>query len=266
MRTLKFIFCLSFLSYTLTLSAQSEHLIFKEAAESLFNEFKVDKEKLLKERKGIIAKLPKEQEGAKVTILGMPQEQAKKLEADLEAIIDNANSGKANPPPPPPPPPSESEMLASIAPKKSDNKASEKISFSSTAMFPGQPKGHQYKDNKPRDPAAPKEKIEWVSSETITTTETIHIEDIKDPTERQKWEGQMAAYNNTFKLTRINFLEAIVKESQTSASFKTLLSDTKKGGFDFDPDLKKMRALEKSEQVAFIKGKILSMANKIASR
>ena len=103
-----------------------------------------------------------------------------------------------------------------------------------------------------------------MSTEWETTTETIHIEDIKDPKERKKWEEVGAAHENTNKLRRINFMEAVVKESQSPASFKILMTEMEKAGFDFKSDFKKMKVLDKTEQSDFIKQRILSVANKIS--
>ncbi len=224
------------------LLAQSEnYTLFKEAITQLHNEHQKNKaEKLASFEKAKANVEAMEEEKPSVTVMGGTTEQNAALEEAVEGILKGEK------------------------PNKNPQKKKEKsyIEFKQVHMVPGKGEAMQPMFSFKRED----QKIEWVSSETITTTETIYIEDISDPKEKERMQKMSDAYGARYDLIETNFIEALYTETQTESQYNTMIKDLEDNGYSMKDAFKKIKVLDKGEKLEFMKSSIMKIVDQVTAK
>ncbi len=226
----------------LLVGQQSDYLIFKQAIDNLQKKTVAQKEAVIEKAQSSSDQLNTMSDEGQVIVMGGSPEQNKQLEeAVMEALSEVTNSEKSNS-------------------SKSNKPKEENIQFRTTPMFPDEVKGKEfiYKE-RPET-----EKIEWVTTDVITTTEVIEIDDIPDPEKRQQYKDIATHQTNIAKANEIGFIEAIQRECNSKTQYDQLMRDLKEQGFDFAPYFKQASILDSDqEKVSFIQSKIEAVVQKV---
>lgn len=266
------IILLIFVSVNSVWAQDSNKSIFTEAISLLYKETQADKAKYQEQYKTSEANIEKyRKEKPTVSVFGGSKEENEKLKEVVEEAVEEVvfedmeietSEIVEDVPPPPPPPPLTSKNTTN---RSGDSKKVESIEFTTTPMFPNEPKGLEIFSASVLK-SKPREKIEWVSGPTTTYTTTVHIDDIKDPKERQRLLDMGQHSQNVSQLNKIGFIEAIYNSTKSDKEYTKLMAELKENGFDFTNHFRKMAVLENKDKVPFIKAKIEEMVEKVVGR
>ncbi len=219
---------------SLSINAQrSDYELFKKAITDLNIEFQ-------KKKPAALANYEKQKDNVEKAGLVSDKTQEELIaEAVEEAFTQLSENIKKNSPPPRP-----------------------KIKFEQVYMIQGEGEPLQAAFSYDRS----KEKVEWVSSEPVTFTETISIDEIENPKERERLQLTSDFYGSQSELVQINFIEALFTESKTESQYIKMLDDLKKGGYSLDDVFKKAKILDVDERIEFIKSGIMNIVNDVVSK
>lgn len=241
---------LGFLFLVLTTSAQSsEYILFRQAITELNEEYQSQKsanEKAYDESK---AKMPPPQK-PRITALGVPSDQKEALEKEIQKIIEEDLPVFEDHS-------VEESSVTQSTPKPKKEKIY--IKFDQVKMFPDKT------SSEPLTPAGTRsmKKTEWVSSETITTTETIEIDDIKDPAERKRWKDLAKHQSNVSLLNQTGLIKALYLESKDEKSYQNLMKDLKENGYSLESIFTRVKILDEEEKVPYVKKGILDIVQSV---
>lgn len=244
----KYSITLLFLSQLiLAFSQKSDFQLFKSSIDQIQNEAMDRKEEVFKKAEASKMILDEEAEKPpKVEVMGGSNEENQKIAEVVEQAIK------------------EELGMAEKTEKKETKPQWTTIKFKTQAMFPDQEKGTEFtytEGNKDVD------KVEWVDGGSFETTETIYIDDIKDPDEKQRLKEMSEHQGNYLEAKKIQFIQAIYSESETEEAFNKLMLDMKTSGFDFSQYFEQAKVLDNDpERVAFIKSKLESIIDTIIYR
>lgn len=146
------------------------------------------------------------------------------------------------------------------------------IQYTSIPMFASEEKGTIFKPKTiqndkaplPMAPRASEEKF-IMSEESVVFTETILIDDIKDPVEKKYWQNLAAIEQAVTEIRYIDFWSVLNKTTSTLKEYDKVMKDIKSEGFDLDQAYEDMKSLDKDEKVDFIKSKIVSLTEKLVT-
>jgi len=241
---------LGFLFLVSTLTAQSsEYKLFRQAITELNEEYQSQKSVNKKAYDESKAKMPPPQK-PKVTALGVPADQKEAFEKEIQKIIEEDMPAFEDH--------SVEESEITQSPPK-PKKEKQYIKFDQVKMFPDKT------SSEPLTPAGTKskKKTEWVSSETFTTTETIEIDDIKDPSERKRWKDLVNHQSNVNLLNQTGLIKALYLESKDEKSYQNLLNDLKKNGYSLESTFTRVKILDEEEKVPYVKKGILDIVQSV---
>jgi hypothetical protein len=137
-------------------------------------------------------------------------------------------------PPPPPPPPKEKTKVVD-----------EEIEFVDMEVADEAPAVN----NEPQ----------WRSTEVITETYEIDIDEIEDPDERARLKAMGKLYEADFALARILMIERFVADIKTEQDYQEILDAVGQTEFDLRAQMNRASALEENEQVNYAKQVVLRL-------
>lgn len=250
---------------TLTQAQSSDYQLFRKAVSQLYEEVQLTKKADYDKYEASQRELKtNNKQRVNATVLGAPNENKDEIEQILEETITEAlelQSSGDDPeeiviePPPPPPLAESDDKTASTSPANSRPKA---IELEVEPMFPDQPSAKSLKPS-PRT----NEPIQWQSTEVVTFTEEISLDDIKDPNDRAHLERLARHQENVSKVNRNNLVELLHRDSATEAGFQTILSELEKGGYSLAEGFKRLRVLDPDEQLPYLKNYLSNKINEI---
>ena len=249
-KTLAFICFLLFSSSIF--SQSSEYQLFRQAITELNTQFQSKKKKNQEAYDSSKGELPLPEKSS-VTIFGLPEAQKNQLEKEIEEMIDEDvpifedNSV-------------EETDLTQQAPKPQAKKKEKKyIRFNQVKMFP---------DRESPEALSPaidfkRKEVKWVSSETITTEETIHIDEIKDPKERQRWTDIIEHQDNVEQLNKTGLILAMFNESKDEKAYKKMIAELNSKGYSMDKVFSRVKILDEEDKLAYVKKGILDLVHSV---
>ncbi len=223
-----------------------DYNLFKEVIDELYEEALLEKPVLERNFEESSGEIKKYDTAPKVSVIGGSKEENEALEKVVEEIISES-------------PPTEKPSRPPRTTKKKET--TEAISFTSIRMFPDEPEGFRLLSAEERQ-KQPKKEIKWVEGPTITTTHEIDISELPEK-EQQELLAFSKHDTNISALNKINFIEALYKNSRDEGSIEKLIKDFDQSGHNISGIFKKMKILEENEKKSFLKSQFKDIINKI---